>query len=45
MSEPVTAAPAPPSLRLPPGPRIPKALLGLAFFTSRRRMFHQLTRR
>ena len=45
MSEPVTAAPAAPALRLPPGPRIPKVLLGLAFFISRRRMFHQLTRR
>jgi cytochrome P450 family 138 len=45
MSEAITAAPAPPAVRLPPAPRIPKVLQGLAFFISRRRTFQQLARR
>jgi len=45
MSETISAAPASPALRLPPTPRIPKVLQGLAFFISRRRTFQQLARR
>jgi cytochrome P450 len=45
MSEALTAAPAPTSVRLPPAARIPKALQGFGFAMSRRRMMQQLTRR
>ena len=45
MSEVVTAAPAPPAVRLPPAARIPKALQGLGFAMSRRRMIQRLARR
>ncbi len=42
MSEAITA---PPAVRLPPAPRIPKVLQGLAFVISRRQTFQQLARR
>jgi cytochrome P450 len=45
MSEAVTAASAPPAVRLPPEARIPKAVLGAAFSISRRRTMQQLARR
>jgi cytochrome P450 len=45
MTEAVTAAPAPPAVRLPPAVRIPKAVLGAAFSISRRRTMQQLARR
>ena len=45
MSEAVTAAPAPPAVRLPPVPRIPKALQGVAFTILRRWTVEQLVRR
>jgi cytochrome P450 len=45
MSEVVTAAPAPPVVRLPPATRLPKALQGLGFAVSRRRMIQRLARR
>ncbi|AMC71177.1 cytochrome P450 Cyp138 [Mycobacterium tuberculosis] len=38
MSEVVTAAPAPPVVRLPPAVRGPKLFQGLAFVVSRRRL-------
>jgi cytochrome P450 family 138 len=45
MSEVVTAAPAPPAVKLPPAARIPKVLQGLGFALSRRWMMQRLTRR
>jgi cytochrome P450 family 138 len=45
MTEAVTAAPAPPAVRLPPAPWIPKALQGIAFLISRRWTIEQLARR
>ncbi|MGH3958317.1 cytochrome P450 [Mycobacterium sp.] len=36
---------APPAVRVPPGPRIPKALQGVAFMISRRRTVQQVARR
>lgn len=45
MSEAITAAPAPPAVRLPPASRIPNVVQGLAFYISRRWTFQQLARR
>jgi cytochrome P450 family 138 len=45
MSEVVTAAPAPPAIRMPPAARMPKVVQGLAFAMSRRWMMQRLTRR
>ena len=39
------AAPAPPAIKLPPTPRIPKALQGAAFSISRRWIVRQMARR
>lgn len=45
MSEVVTAAPAPPVVRLPPAVRGPKLFQGLAFVVSRRRLLGRFVRR
>jgi len=45
MSEAVTATAAPTAVRLPPAPRIPKALQAVAFTISRRRAVERLVRR
>lgn len=45
MSEMVTAPPACTTVKLPPAPRIPKALQGLGFALSRRGMMQRLARR
>jgi cytochrome P450 len=45
MSETITAVPASAAVRLPPAPRIPKVLQGLAFSIDRRRTFQRLARR
>jgi cytochrome P450 len=45
MSELVTAAPAPPSVRLPPAARMPKVFCGLAFAMSRRWLLQRVVRR
>src|SRR5437660_3950342 len=39
------AASVPPAVRLPPGPRIPKALQGALFWFSRRRLMQHMVRR
>jgi len=45
MSEIVTAAPQAPAINLPPGPRLPKVVLGLWFATARQHMAARLWKR